>query len=137
MGLDASCNEVSVKCGSYDSVATMQTELLIGLKDYLEMESLLEEKEKDPMIDALVEMLQREVNYSQYTNLFWRFELDGFFPFLAIQDQGSMTSYEARRFLKTFKMVRSSLRRSVLRDCAHLRPVFEESIRSDNDVHFF
>jgi hypothetical protein len=140
MGLDACCNNVSIKCGSYGSIAKLHTGLLIGLKDYLEMESDLEDQEKDVMIDILVRMLANEayheLNYSQLKMQFWRYKLDGFFPLIAIEDQGSMTAYEAKRLMKTVKIIRESLDRNTLRGILDLQPVLKESIHSGDNVHF-
>lgn len=139
MGLDAACNNVSVKCGSYGAMTELHTSLLIALKDYLEMES--EVQGKNVMIDILIQTLKdkqyRKLNYPEFQMEFWRFDLEGFFPLIAIEDQGSMTSHEAKRFMKTFRTVRESLCSRTLRRISDLQSVLQESIRTGDDVHFF
>ena len=143
MGLDAFCNEKSIKVGSYDAVSKMQVDLLIGLKFHLEFESMLNDNEKEIMIDILVRMLNdkgdlyRQLNFEKYKKTFWRHDLEGFFPFVAIEDQGSMTCYEAGRFMKTFKMVKDSLSSSLARRRFVLEGLLNESIQSGKDISFF
>lgn len=143
MGLDASCNDIHVKCGSYDRVSSMHQQLLIGLKFYIEYESIMNEEKKVIVIDILEKMLQdknelyRELNYNHFKKHFFSYDLDGFFPFLAIKDQGHMTSYESKRFLKTLKIVKDYLHLSLLQGGFVLKNVFRESIKTDEDVQFF
>ena len=145
MGLDAHCNDIFIKCGSYSSMEKIREQLLFSLKDYLECDSECTVANKDELIDILVDSLSshatigyENLNQSEYKKLFWRHGLDGFFPFLGIGDQGYLSPYEAERFLDTFEKVKEYAHHS-LKDCDEefvYQSIFEESINSQEKITF-
>lgn len=141
MGMQAICNDIFVSCGSYSSVMNNHHYLLTALKDYLELEYSLEDK--DTMVDILVEILSQknnsytELNFEKNKNAFRAADLDGLFPFLGIDEQGYMTSYECKRFLITFDIISDYAHHSIICDDKFfLNDIFEESVESDENVHF-
>ncbi len=140
MGLDAICNDIMIKCGSYNNVTKMHTDLICALKSYLELEAIIDQKSKDQMIDILVKVLNddnelyRTLNHCCFKKYFSPYDLDGFFPFLAIVDYGCMTPYESRKFLKTYKIVKDHL--NSRRERIVFERVLTESIKTSQNVQF-
>lgn len=139
MGLDALCNDTYARCGSYSYVDEMHMHLLIALKDYLELEEC-DVQEKDEMVSILVELLAQDDFYlpCKKESLFWRNNLDGFFPLIAIHDQGHMSSYEAQRFLETYDIVREYIHHSLQDKNTnfYMQYIFEEAVKSDESITF-
>lgn len=140
MGLDALCNDTYARFGSYSFVNEMHIHLLIALKDYLELEEC-DFPEKDEMISILVELIAKKDDfYIPYKkqNLFRRKNLDGFFPLIAIDDQGYITSYEAKRFLETYDIVREYVHHSLQDQNTnfYMQYIFEEAAKSDESITF-
>lgn len=141
MGMQAICNDIFISCGSYSSVMNNHHYLLIALKDYLELEYSLEDK--DTMVDILVEILSQknnsytELNFEKNKNVFRAADLDGLFPFLTIDEQGYMTSYECKRFLITFDIISDYAHHSITsNEKFFLNDIFEESVKTDENVNF-
>ena len=146
MGLDANCNGVSIKCGSYSFMEKIRENLIFSLKDYLELDSECEIKNKDDLIDILVQSLTpnstisyENLNETLYKRLFWPHELDGFFPFLTIEDHGYMTPFEAERFLDTFEKVKDYIHGSLQDFDGEFvyQCVFQESVDAQENITFF
>lgn len=141
MGVQAICNDTFISCGSYSSVMNIHHFLLVALKDYLELEYC--SKDKDKMVDILVEHLSQknnsytELNFEKNKKVFTAADLDGLFPYLSIEEQGYMTSYECKRFLITFDLISDYVHHSIISDDKFfLNAIFEESIQSDENVNF-
>lgn len=141
MGMQAICNDKLISCGSYSSVMNNHHYLLMALKDYLELEYSLEDK--DTMVDILVEILSQknnsytELNFEKNKNAFRAADLDGLFPYLSIEEQGYMTSYECERFLITFDIISDYVHHSITtNEKFFLNDIFEESVESDENVDF-
>jgi len=139
MGLDAWCNDVYARCGSYSFVTKMSFHLLVALKDYLELDEC-DFPEKEEMIEILVELLAKDdFHLSQKKrNLFWQNDLDGFFPLIEMEDQGYMSSYEAERFLKTYDIVREYIHHSLQDKNTefYMKTILEEAVTSGETITF-
>ena len=141
MGLDIACGDLTLKVGSYENVEKIHYLLLVALKDYLEFET----EDYDQKVDYLCEIIKKEncIQYDKISNrknfLFWRDELDGFFPFIFDSELSTtMSDYEAKRFLQTFDIVKDHVHQSLkFVNEFYLSSVFQESIDSGNEITFF
>lgn len=140
MGLDLICGSVSERCGSYSYVHEIRYLLLCALKEYLEMETT----NYNEKVDYLCQLITKE-NTIQYDKsdptkhvLFYKKKLNGFFPFIFHSDcDGSLSSYEAKQFLKTFDIVKDYVDYSLKYDDKFfLDSIFRESISSGQEIHF-
>jgi hypothetical protein len=140
MGLDLICGSVSERCGSYSYVHEIRYLLLCALKEYLEMET----RNYNERVDYLCLLITKE-NTIQYDKadptkhvLFHKKKLNGFFPFIFHSDcNGSLSSYEAKQFLKTFDIVKDYVDYSLKYDDKFfLDSIFRESISSGQEIHF-
>jgi hypothetical protein len=92
--------------------------LLVALKDFLELDQEFDCKNKEELISILVGLLSDKNGNSFYIpfekqNAFHREKLNGFFPFITMNDQGTITSYEAECFLQTFDIVKDHVHHSL------------------------
>lgn len=141
MGLDIACGDLTLKVGSYENVEKIHYLLLVALKDYLEFET----EDYDQKVDYLCEIIKKKncIQYDKISErknfLFWRDELDGFFPFIFDSELSTtMSDYEAKRFLQTFDIVKDHVHQSLkFVNEFYLSSVFQESIDSGNEITFF
>ena len=141
MGLDIACGDLTLKVGSYENVEKIHYLLLVALKDYLEFET----EDYDQKVDYLCEIIKKKncIQYDKISNrknlLFWRDELDGFFPFIFDSELSTtMSDYEAKRFLQTFDIVKDHVHQSLkFVNEFYLSSIFQESIDSGNEITFF
>ena len=141
MGLDIACGDLTLKVGSYENVEKIHYLLLVALKDYLEFET----EDYDQKVDYLCEIIKKKncFQYDKISNrknlLFWRDELDGFFPFIFDSELSTtMSDYEAKRFLQTFDIVKDHVHQSLkFVNEFYLSSIFQESIDSGNEITFF
>lgn len=140
MGLDLICGSVSERCGSYSYVHEIRYLLLCALKEYLEMETT----NYDEKVNYLCQLITKE-NTIQYDKadpskhaLFYKQKLNGFFPFIFHSDcDGSLSSYEAEQFLKTFDIVKDYVDYSLKYDDKFfLDTIFTESVDCDQEIYF-
>ena len=141
MGLDIICLHSSQKVGSYNRVQSVRYELLCGLKFYIEMILPMETELIEYMVNLVKE--KNSVQYKQYSlemeRRLGKYSLGGFSAFVYHSDSdGSLTSYEAKQFLKTWKKTETYMG-DMLR-CKngrfYLQDVFEESIFSGENIYF-
>ena len=140
MGLDLICGSVSERCGSYSYVHEIRYLLLCALKEYLEMETT----NYNEKVDYLCQLITKE-NTIQYDKAdptkhvhFYKKKLNGFFPFIFHSDcDGSLSSYEAKQFLKTFDIVKDYVDYSLKYDDKFfLDSIFRKSISSGQEIYF-
>ena len=161
MGMDMACGDNScIKVGSYSRVESIRYYLLVALKEYLEIytTSALDPINDDKIV-YLCELIGSDniVHYHKYSFskafLFIHDELDGFFPFIfhLPDENGTMSSDEAKRFTTTFDIVNQSIKPNlkphlendkklidVLSDIEdQLLPLFHESSESGEKLTFF
>lgn len=142
MGLDLICGDIHMKCGSYSSIQKIRHELLVGVKYYLEYFF----PEKEDLIDYLCSLL-KEKDRIQYhkedrnkNRELGDLYLDGFFPFIFHSDcDGSLSSYHAKQFLETWDIIEEYIESPLLKEkdrTFYLNDIFQESIRSGEDIQF-
>jgi hypothetical protein len=142
MGIDAYCEGIYARFGSYSFVSQMKFHLIVALKDFLELDPEFEYGKKDELISILVDSLSEGDEYYhlpfEKQHAFYRKNLDGFFPFIIMQDQGEITSYEADRFLQTFDIVKDYVHHSLLdeNDNFYLDEIMKLSKESGESITF-
>lgn len=140
MGLDLTCGDVYLSCGSYSSIPKIHYHLLAGIKFYLEI--MFPEEEKK--INYLTSLL-KEKNTLQYKKLNYRnmielgdLCLDGFNFFILHDVQGTMSYDEAELFLETWELVEEYIDSSIKNDERKffLYEVFKESLETKKPIVF-
>lgn len=142
MGLDLTCGNVHIKCGSYSSVQKIRYQLLVGLKYYLE--SFFPEKEN--LIHYLCSLVKKKdtVQYhkedSSKNRELGELFLNGFFPFIFHSDSdGCLTPYEAKQFLETWDIVEECIDCPLVKEkdrSFYLYHIFKESIKTGEVIRF-
>ena len=117
--MDMACGDCCIKVGSYSRVQSIRYYLLVALKEYLEIytTSALDPINDDKIV-YLCELIGADniVHYHKYSfkkeYLFIPDELNGFFPFIfhLLDENGTMSSDEAKRFTTTFDIVNQSIK---------------------------
>lgn len=147
MGLDLYCNGISAKCASYSTIQKIRYDLLISLKDYLEIELMYEidSDEKDIMVEYIMDLCEKRnsINYKKqnlfFENYFRKYSINGFFCFVFHSDcSGTIDSYQAKQFMKTFEIVKDYIPNDLKNqeNNFYLNQVFQESIHSSEDIFF-
>ena len=158
MGMEMICGNFSVKIGSYGKVENIRYYLLVSIKEYLEIYSMYDSN-NDERVNYIVDLLGEKqcINYYKHNsskeNLFLHDDLDGFFSFIfnLPNDNGKLSSDDARRFYLTFEKIneciKPNLKRNIQKDMKlynvlsnvneELIPIIQESINSGNELTFF
>jgi len=141
MGLDLYCNGVSQKVGSYTNVQKIRYLLLAGIKYYLEMEHDEHENEIHYIMSLMGK--RNQVLYNNYshgkTMELGPLKVKGLFSFILHSDSdGTLCSYEAKEFLKSWNIVKDYMDEELkdYDDNFYLHSVFQESVDSDETITF-
>ena len=141
MGIDISCGNKMMKCGSYSSIQRIQYHLLCGIKFYIEV--IFPDDEE--IINYLCSLL-KEKNTIQYNKLNLQkfsklsgYSLGGFEFFFFHPMEGPIASEQIELFLDTWDIVQDYIDSSIKNEerkfiCDY---IFQESKSSGKPVIFY
>lgn len=142
--MHAFCDGVMFSVASYGRLQNIHEQLLIAVKEYIEMEGTdLYGNEK--MVDLLVSVLSNRngIDRSKMFDLlecqeFSMHDLDGIFPFLQIDEMGVMSAWQSKKFLKTYDLIKDYVDDSMkTKDrIFEIEEIFRFSVDNYEDIHF-
>lgn len=125
------CNKKSLK---YDSFQTMKNLLVSAIKRYISNSEDI--KKKDEILQNLNLVLQKkiDINSLNFNKKFWhKYNLNGLFILINIQNNQIINSNEAKEFLISFNKISKYIDQSLV---SPLENVFIESIQSNSNITF-
>jgi len=141
MGLDLTCNDLDVKCGSYSRVQEVRYLLLCALKDYVKNQH----SDNVDLINYLQSLLDKkmEINYEKYNEEYQKklndLNIGGFTSFIwhSVSD-GYLSPYQANKFMQTWNIIKNFADKELkYGQDFYLDDIFTESIDSGKDIIFW
>lgn len=141
MGLDLTCNDLDVKCGSYERVQEVRYLLLCAVKDYVKNRH----SDNDNLINYLQSLLDKkmEINYEKYNEEYQKklndLNIGGFTSFIWHSDSdGYLSPYQANKFMQTWNIIKNFADEELkYGQDFYLDDIFTESIESGKDIIFW
>ena len=141
MGLDLTCNDLDVKCGSYSRVHEVRYLLLCALKDYVKHCHSV----NDDLINYLQSLVKEkyEIEYEKYSEEYQKklndLNIGGFTSFIWHSDSdGYLSPYQANKFMQTWNIIKNFADEELKYGQEfYLDDIFTESIESGKDIIFW